>query len=76
MSGLALLRKHKVSFNTLTVVNDYNSLQPLEVYRFLKRIGDGHMQFIPAVERLPVHLSSGGRRWDQISTSSKLSATL
>ena len=53
MSGLALLRKHKVSFNTLTVVNDHNSLQPLEVYRFLKRIGDGHMQFIPAVERLP-----------------------
>ncbi|UCE53191.1 MAG: anaerobic sulfatase maturase [Desulfobacterales bacterium] len=53
MSGLALLRKHKVSFNTLTVVNDHNSFRPLEVYRFLKRIGDGHMQFIPAVERLP-----------------------
>ena len=53
MSGLALLRKQKVSFNTLTVVNDHNSLQPLEVYRFLKRIGEGHMQFIPAVERLP-----------------------
>ena len=53
MSGLALLRKHNVSFNTLTVVNNHNSLQPLEVYRFLKKIGDGHMQFIPAVERLP-----------------------
>jgi uncharacterized protein len=53
MSGLALLSKHGVSFNTLTVVNNYNSLRPLEVYRFLKRIGDGHMQFIPAVERLP-----------------------
>jgi uncharacterized protein len=53
MSGVELLRKHKVSFNTLTVVNDHNSRQPLEVYRFLKRIGDGHMQFIPIVERLP-----------------------
>jgi uncharacterized protein len=53
MSGLAQLKKHKVSFNTLTVINDQNSLQPIKVYRFLKRIGDGHMQFIPAVERLP-----------------------
>ncbi|MDJ0819270.1 MAG: anaerobic sulfatase maturase [Desulfobacterales bacterium] len=53
MSGLTLLRKHKVSFNTLTVVNDDNSRWPLEVYRFLKRIGEGHMQFIPAVERQP-----------------------
>jgi uncharacterized protein len=52
MQGLELLRKHKVSFNTLTVINAHNSLQPLEVYRFLKRIADGHMQFIPAVERL------------------------
>jgi uncharacterized protein len=53
MSGLAMLKKYKVSFNTLTVVNDHNSRYPIEVYRFLKRIGDGHMQFIPAVERLP-----------------------
>jgi uncharacterized protein len=35
------------------VVNDGNSRQPLEVYRFLKAVGDGHMQFIPAVERFP-----------------------
>lgn len=53
MSGAALLKKHKVSFNTLTVLNDYNSSHPIEVYKFLKRIGDGHMQFIPAIERLP-----------------------
>ena len=53
MSGLTLLKKHRVSFNTLTVINAHNSLRPLEVYRFLKNIGDGHMQFIPAVERLP-----------------------
>ena len=53
MSGLELLRKHSVPFNTLTVVNDYNARRPLDVYRFLKQVGDGHMQFIPAVERLP-----------------------
>jgi serine-type anaerobic sulfatase-maturating enzyme len=51
MSGLALLKTHNVSFNTLTVLNDQNSRQPFKVYRFLKRNGDGHMQFIPAVER-------------------------
>ena len=53
VAGLEKLQKHEVSYNTLTVVNDHNSRQPLEVYRFLKSIGDGHMQFIPAVERLP-----------------------
>jgi len=53
MAGLELLRKHKVPFNTLTVVNAKNSQQPLDVYRFLKEFGDGHMQFIPAVERVP-----------------------
>ena len=53
MSGLKLLKKHAVSFNTLTVVNDDNAQKPLDVYRFLKKAGDGYMQFIPAVERLP-----------------------
>ena len=53
MSGLKLLKKHAVSFNTLTVVNDNNAQKPLDVYRFLKKAGDGYMQFIPAVERLP-----------------------
>ncbi len=53
MAGVECLRKHKVAFNTLTVVNDHNARRPLEVYRFLKQIGDGHMQFVPAVERMP-----------------------
>ena len=59
IAGLERLRKHQVSYNTLTVVNDHNSRQPSEVYRFLKRIGDGHMQFIPAVERFPNESHSG-----------------
>jgi uncharacterized protein len=51
--GLELLKKHKAEFNTLTVVNRKNSRKPLDVYRFLKAIGSGFMQFIPLVERNP-----------------------
>jgi len=51
MRGLELLKKHKVDFNTLTVVNRINSQKPLEVYRFLRDIGSGFIQFIPLVER-------------------------
>jgi uncharacterized protein len=53
MRGLELLKKHRVEFNTLTVVNRANSQRPLEVYRFLKQIGSGFIQFIPLVERQP-----------------------
>jgi uncharacterized protein len=51
MAGLAVLKKHRVDFNTLTVVNYANSKRPLEVYRFLKEIGSSYIQFIPLVER-------------------------
>ncbi len=51
MRGLELLKKHRVEFNTLTVVNRVNSQSPLEVYRFLKSIGSQYLQFIPLVER-------------------------
>ena len=50
MKGLALLIKHKVEFNTLSVVNDYNAKYPDEVYRFLKNAGSRYMQFLPVVE--------------------------
>ena len=52
MNGLELLKKHKVEFNTLTVVNRQNSRRPLDVYNFLKQHGSGFMQFIPLVERV------------------------
>lgn len=51
--GLKLLQTHKVEFNTLTVVNRKNSQRPLDIYRFLKSIGSGYIQFIPLVERQP-----------------------
>ncbi len=47
-----LLRKHGVAFNTLTVVHAANAGRGGEIYRFLKRIGVRHMQFIPLVERV------------------------
>jgi uncharacterized protein len=70
MRGLELLKKHRVEFNTLTVVNRRNSRQPLEVYRFLKSVGSPFMQFIPLVERVgegslagPGEVSTGVTEW-------------
>ncbi|MEC5319806.1 anaerobic sulfatase maturase [Brenneria populi subsp. brevivirga] len=51
IKGLQALQRHHVEFNTLTVVNAENVQRPLDVYRFLKRIGSRYMQFIPLVER-------------------------
>jgi uncharacterized protein len=50
MAGIAVLKRHGVEFNTLTVVNRENSRRPLDVYKFLKDAGSGFMQFIPLVE--------------------------
>jgi uncharacterized protein len=51
MRGIEALKKHGVTFNTLTTVHRMNSRHPLEVYRFLRDVGSGYMQFIPIVER-------------------------
>lgn len=53
MRGLAVLQKHEVEFNTLTVVHRLNARHPREVYRFLKEISSRYLQFIPLVERVP-----------------------
>ncbi|HKV49246.1 MAG TPA: anaerobic sulfatase-maturation protein [Candidatus Acidoferrales bacterium] len=60
IAGLDTLKKHGVEFNTLTVVNRHNARQPLEVYRFLKEIGSGYMQFIPVVERIAREANDSG----------------
>ncbi len=50
--GIGVLKKHGVEFNTLTVVQRDNSHHPREVYRTLKEVGSGYIQFIPIVERV------------------------
>ena len=51
MRGLDALKRHRVEFNTMTVVNRANSQHPRRVYQFLKEIGATFLQFIPLVER-------------------------
>ncbi|MBN1569007.1 MAG: anaerobic sulfatase-maturation protein [Acidobacteria bacterium] len=60
MRSVGFLKKHGVDFNTLTVVQKLNSRYPLEVYRFLREIGHGFMQFIPIVERVALEPAADG----------------
>ncbi|RAS30914.1 anaerobic sulfatase maturase [Paraburkholderia bryophila] len=56
MRGIALLKKHGVGFNTLTVVNRKNAKRPIDVYRFLRdEVGSTYIQFIPCVEPKDFH---------------------
>lgn len=52
MAGINLLNKHKVDWNAMAVVNDYNADFPLEFYHFFKEIGCRYLQFTPIVERI------------------------
>lgn len=53
LHGLQQLRKHRVEFNTLTVVSAPVAARALEVYNFLCEAGSSYLQFIPLVERHP-----------------------
>ena len=75
LRGIARLREHSVDFNTLTVVNRQNSQHPLDVYRFLKDIGSGFMQFIPVVERQSAAPASNGLTLIQPHSAAPASVT-
>ena len=60
MRGIQILKQHKVEFNTLTTVHRANADAAIDVYRFLKEIGSGFMQFILIVERISYQASSDG----------------
>lgn len=49
--GINLLKKHRVEYNIMGVVNDFNMNYPLEFYQFFKDIDSHYIQFSPAVER-------------------------
>ncbi len=49
-ANVRLLQKHDITFNTLTVINNINSQQPLRVYYYLKNLGSRHMLFIPLLK--------------------------
>jgi uncharacterized protein len=60
MRGLDILERYGVEFNTLTVIQRHNSQYPLEVYRFLKKIGSRYLQFIPVVEQVAAQPDNNG----------------
>lgn len=52
MKAIRLLQKHRVEWNAMAVVNDYNADFPVEFYRFFKSVGCRYIQFSPIVERI------------------------
>ncbi len=58
MAAMALLKAHKVEFNTLTVVGKHNVDHAREVYEFLLAAGSRYIQFIPLVERMSTEAST------------------
>lgn len=55
MQGISLLKKHRVVWNAMAVVNAYNAEHPLEFYHFFRDNGCQYLQFTPIVERLTEH---------------------
>lgn len=55
MQGILLLKKHRVEWNAMAVVNAYNAEHPLEFYHFFRDNGCQYLQFTPIVERLTEH---------------------
>ncbi len=62
LRGLDVLKRHKVEFNTLTVVNRKTAYEPLAIYRYLKSIGSRFLQFIPIVEEIAAEPDPNGLR--------------
>lgn len=55
MQGISLLKKHRVEWNAMAMVNAYNAEHPLEFYHFFRDNGCLYLQFTPIVERLTEH---------------------
>ncbi|WP_422128582.1 anaerobic sulfatase maturase [Vibrio hannami] len=59
-AALNLLKRHKVDFNTLTVINAENAKHPEIVYDYLVSNGVEYIQFIPLVEQKGNETTSDG----------------
>ena len=55
MQGIQLLKRHRVEWNAMAVVNAYNAEHPLKFYHFFRDNGCQYLQFTPIVERLTEH---------------------
>ena len=53
INTMKLLKRQRVEFNILTLVNKSNVKRPLEVYRYLKKLGVKYHQYIECVEYMP-----------------------
>jgi uncharacterized protein len=51
MAGFNLLKKYKINFEVLCVINAFNANHALEVYRYLKSLGTEYISFLPLVNR-------------------------
>jgi uncharacterized protein len=72
MKGIALLKKHRVEFNVMAVVNDHNVHRPLEFYRFFRQIEAHFIQFSPVVETVggrPAPWNVPPARWGDFLTA-------
>lgn len=67
LNGIASLQKRGVPVNILVLVSQANVRKPLEVYRYLKKKGFTHIQFIPCLEYdkngQPLEHSISGEEW-------------
>ncbi|MBK9166650.1 MAG: anaerobic sulfatase maturase [Bryobacterales bacterium] len=50
MRGLETMSRHSVEFNILCVVSQANVGRAREIYRFFRKLGIGHLQYIPLAE--------------------------
>ena len=55
MRGIRMLNRHRVEWNAMAVVNDFNADYPLDFYHFFKDIGCQFIQITPIVERIVHH---------------------
>jgi len=67
LQGISLLSKHGVAVNILVLVSSANVNHPLTVYRYLKKKGFTHIQFIPCMEfdekGAPLPFSLAPKEW-------------